>query len=201
MKFDPPSVPFGSQAIILLAEDDPDDVLLMKLAFRRAGLTNPVHVVTSGEDAIEYLKGALEAKSSGWPVPLLISLDINMPFATGFEVLDWIRAQHALDEVPVVVMSQSDRGKDANRAVQLGARSYLVKPACFDGLVGMMRIFKSLVEQVEHGPIGMSTNLPLDRKGTNSGEPGVRHVRHMPIAGGRHNPAFNQQRLPRSAIG
>ena len=152
MKPDESSPPTGSQAIILLADDDSDDVLLMKLAFKKADLSNPVHVVTAGSEAIEYLKGALEAKSCGCPVPLLISLDINMPQGTGFEVLDWIRQQPALDEVPVVVMSQSDQGKDANRAIQLGARSYLVKPASFDGLVGMMRIFKSLVEQVERGP-------------------------------------------------
>ena len=151
MKLDPPSTPAGSQAIILVAEDDADDVLLLKLAFKKAGLSNPVHVVTAGSEAIEYLKGALEAKSSGCPAPLLISLDINMPGGTGFEVLNWIRHQPGLDEVPVVVMSQSDQGKDANRAIQLGALSYLVKPASFDGLVGMMRIFKSLVAQVEKG--------------------------------------------------
>ena len=152
MKFDQSSSPPSSQTIILLADDDPDDVLLMKLAFAKAGLSNPVHVVTAGSEAIEYLKGALEAKSCGCQVPLLISLDINMPQGTGFEVLDWIRRQPGLDEVPVVVMSQSDQGKDANRAIQLGALSYLVKPASFDGLVGMMRIFKSLVEQVEKRP-------------------------------------------------
>jgi CheY-like chemotaxis protein len=141
-----------AQAIILLAEDDTDDVLLMRLAFRKAGLTNPVHVVATGAEAIDYLMGAIEAKSTGSPAPLLISLDINMPMMTGFEVLNWIRTQPALDEVPVVVLSQSDQGKDANRAIQLGARSYLVKPASFDGLVGIIRIFKTLVEQVESGP-------------------------------------------------
>lgn len=141
--------PSVSAAIILLAEDNADDVLLMKMAFRKAGLTNSVHVVSSGAEVIEYLKGALDAKSSGSPVPLLISLDINMPMGTGFEVLKWIRHQPGLDGVAVVVVSQSEEGKDANRAVQLGAKSYLVKPSSFDGLVGMMQIFKSLVEQVE----------------------------------------------------
>jgi two-component system response regulator len=152
MKFDQPGAAAGAHATILLAEDSIDDVLLMKLAFKKAGLTNPVHVVATGTEAVEYLKGAIEAKSSGSPVPLLISLDIGMPMGTGFEVLNWIRMQPALDEVPVVVLSQSDEGKDANRAIQLGARSYLVKPASFDGLVGMIRIFKSLIDQVESRP-------------------------------------------------
>ena len=149
MKLDQACAATAARAIILLAEDNPDDVLLMKLAFRRAGLNNPIHVVTTGTEAVEYLRGALEARCSGSLVPLLISLDINMPLGTGFEVLNWIRQQPALDGVPVVVLSQSDQGKDANRAIQLGARSYLVKPSSFEGLVGMMRIFKSLLEQVE----------------------------------------------------
>lgn len=139
-------------ATILLAEDNADDVLLMKLAFKRAGLNNPIHVVTSGMDAIEYLKGAVDAKSSGCPAPLLISLDIDMPLANGFEVLNWIRSQPRLDEVPVVVVSQTAHGKNANRAVQLGARSYLVKPGSFEGLVQMMKTFKTLVDQVERTP-------------------------------------------------
>ena len=139
-------------ATILLAEDNADDVLLMKLAFKKAGLNNPIHVVTSGMDAIEYLKGAVDAKSTGCPAPLLISLDIDMPLANGFEVLNWIRSQPRLDEVPVVVVSQTPHGKQANRAVQLGARSYLVKPSSFEGLVGMMKIFKTLVDQVEKSP-------------------------------------------------
>ena len=139
----------ATRAVILLAEDNPDDVFLMKLAFRKAGLNNPIHVVTTGTETVEYLRGALEAKCSGSLVPLLISLDINMPMGTGFEVLNWIRQQPALDGVPVVVLSQSAQGKDANRAIQLGARSYLVKPSSFEGLVGMMRIFKTLLEQVE----------------------------------------------------
>jgi len=149
MKPDQGDAMSAARAVILLAEDNADDVLLMKLAFRKAGLHNPVHVVTTGTEAVEYLRGALQARCSGSLVPLLISLDINMPMGTGFEVLNWIRQQPALDQVPVVVLSQSDQGKDANRAVQLGARSYLVKPSSFDGLVGMMRIFKTLVEQVE----------------------------------------------------
>lgn len=164
-------------AIILLAEDDTDDVLLMRLAFRKAGLTNPVHVVATGAEAIDYLMGAIEAKSTGSPAPLLISLDINMPMMTGFEVLNWIRTQPALDEVPVVVLSQSDQGKDANRAIQLGARSYLVKPASFDGLVGIIRIFRTLIEQVESAdpPTGANQQLndagdPNDRRAESSSQ-------------------------------
>jgi CheY-like chemotaxis protein len=136
-------------ATILLAEDNADDVVLMKLAFKKAGLTNPVHVVSNGSEAIEYLKGALEAKSTGCAIPLLISLDLGMPICNGFEVLAWIKKKPELEHVPVLILSQSERPKDINRANNLGANTYLVKPANFQGLVGIIGIFKKMLEQVE----------------------------------------------------
>src|SRR5438034_1470289 len=135
-----------NQAIILLAEDSRDDVLLMKRALQRAGLTNPVHAVCDGSEAIEYLKGAVEAKSSGYRIPLLICLDLNMPRMDGFQVLRWIREQRALEGIPVVIISQSDNRPDINRATHLGANSYLVKPANFEGLVNMMGTVRQILE-------------------------------------------------------
>ena len=139
----------ATQAIILLADDNADDVLLMKRALRRAGLMNPVHVVADGTEAIEYLKGAVEAKSSGYPIPLLICLDLIMPRMDGFEVLRWIREQPPLEGIPVVIISQSNHKPDINRATHLGANSYLVKPANFDGLVKLMGTVRQILETVE----------------------------------------------------
>jgi CheY-like chemotaxis protein len=139
----------ANQAIILLAEDNEDDVLLMKRALHKAGLSNPVHVVSDGFEAVEYLKGAVEAKSSGCEIPLLICLDLNMPGLSGFEVLGWIREQPLLKGVPVVIISQSDNRPDINRASHLGANSYLVKPANFDGLVSMMATMKQMLGTLE----------------------------------------------------
>lgn len=136
-------------ATILLAEDNADDVVLMKLAFKKAGLRNSVHVVSNGAEAIEYLKGALDAKNAGCSIPLLITLDLTMPICNGFEVLTWIREQRGLKKVPVLILSQSERPRDINRANNLGVNAYLVKPANFKGLVGMISIFKKMIEQVE----------------------------------------------------
>ena len=135
-------------ATILLAEDNADDVVLMQLAFKKAGLTNPVHVVSNGSEAIEYLKGALQARSAGSAIPLLITLDLNMPLCNGFEVLSWIKKQAAFKDVPVLILSQSERARDINRATHLGANAYLIKPSNFDGLVGMIEIFKKMLSQV-----------------------------------------------------
>ncbi len=137
-------------ATILLAEDNADDVVLMQLAFKKAGLTNPVHVVSNGNEAMEYLKGALEARSAGSAIPLLITLDLNMPLCNGFEVLSWIRKQPAFKGVPVLILSQSERPRDINRATHLGANAYLIKPSNFDGLVGMIEIFKKMLDQVSN---------------------------------------------------
>lgn len=143
--------PMNKAATILLAEDNSDDVVLMKLAFKKAGLSNPVHVVSDGAEAIEYLKGAVEAKSTGCAIPLLISLDLKMPICNGFEVLRWIREQPALKNVPVLILSASETPKDVNRANNLGANAYLVKPANFQGLVNIMGIFQRILTQVENG--------------------------------------------------
>jgi CheY-like chemotaxis protein len=138
-----------NHAIILLADDNADDVELMKRALLQAGLVNPVHVVSDGLEAIEYLKGAVEAKISGYCMPLLICLDLVMPGRDGFQVLRWIRQQPNLAGIPVVIISQSDDGPDINRATQLGANSYLVKPANFAGLVNMMETIKQILGTVE----------------------------------------------------
>ena len=136
-------------ATILLAEDNSCDIELMKRAFQRVGLSNPVHVVSNGQEAIEYLKGAIEAKSSGYPILLLISLDIRMPMLDGLEVLRWVKKQPELSEIPVLVVSQSEDPPARDRASHLGANSYLVKPTNFDDLVLMMGTFKEIVARLE----------------------------------------------------
>ena len=134
---------------ILVAEDCSDDVVLMKLAFKKAGLLNPIHVVSNGVEAIEYLQGALQAKKAGCHAPLLVSLDLNMPLLNGIEVLRWIKKQPALKQTSVLVMSQSKCQNDKARAIRLGAQAYLVKPSSFDKLVEMVGIYKNLLGQLE----------------------------------------------------
>src|SRR5690348_3828721 len=109
-------------ATILLAEDDPDDVLLTNIALRKARLANPLQVVRDGEEAIAYLRG--EGKFGDrhhFPLPILLLLDLNMPKLNGFQVLEWLRQQPELSHMPVAVMTSSDHDPYVSRAFELGA--------------------------------------------------------------------------------
>jgi CheY-like chemotaxis protein len=125
---------------IVLAEDDPNDVLLIRRALARANIANPVAVVADGEAAVAYLEG-LDANGDPSPhgAPVLLLLDLKMPRLSGFEVLEWLRAQPALGRLPVVVLTSSREMTDINRAYELGANSYLVKPGSPDELLEIVR--------------------------------------------------------------
>lgn len=137
------------QAIILLADDNPSDVALTQRALRAAHLPNPVQIVATGQEVIEYLTGAIHARHSGARIPLLILLDLRLPDLTGFEVLKWIRTQESLASVPVVIYTGSENPSDVNRAMHLGANSYWVKPSSFQGLVSLMLLLKTKIDAIE----------------------------------------------------
>lgn len=125
---------------VLLVEDNEDDVLFVRRAFRRAKLSNPIFDVADGDAAIAYLSGEDEhADRARHPLPTLILLDIKLPRRSGLEVLEWLRAQPDLRRIPVVVLTSSRESADVDRAFDLGASGYLVKPVDFDGLLDMVK--------------------------------------------------------------
>ena len=126
---------------ILLVEDDSNDVLLMQRAFRKANLTIPLQVARDGQEAMEYLdhQGNFGDVTRYSP-PTLILLDLKMPRKDGFETLEWLRQQPALKRTVVVVLSSSREIGDINRAYDLGANSYLVKPGDFQTLVELVNL-------------------------------------------------------------
>lgn len=129
-----------SYLTILLVEDDENDILLIQRAFRKAKLSNPLQVVRDGEQAVAYLRGDSEfADRSRSPLPIVILLDLKLPRLGGHEVLGWLRAQESLKRIPVVVLTSSKESADVNRAYDLGANSYLVKPVEFDNLIEMVK--------------------------------------------------------------
>ena len=128
---------------VLLVEDDPDDVLLTQRAFRKLGVPTSMQVVGDGEQALAYLMGGGDyADRERFPLPDLMLLDLKLPRRSGFEVLEWLRAQPGLRRLPVVVLTGSRESVDVNRALDLGANSYLVKPVGFDDLLEVVRTLR-----------------------------------------------------------
>ncbi len=128
------------ECVILLAEDDVNDVLLVQRAFQKSSIANPLQVVRDGEEAVAYLSGNLQyADRDRYPLPVLLLMDLKMPRRSGLEVLVWLRQQPGLKRLPVVVLTSSNQSPDINRAYELGANSYLVKPAGFDSLVELVK--------------------------------------------------------------
>lgn len=117
---------------ILLVEDDLNDIFLVKRAFKMAHIQNPLQVVTDGLEAMSYLRGdGKHADREAYPLPRLVVMDLKMPRKTGFEVLEWVKRDRRLRLLPVVIVSSSDNPADINRAYELGANAYMVKPVDF----------------------------------------------------------------------
>lgn len=125
---------------ILLVEDDHDDGLLIQRAFRKAKIANPIQVASDGDEAVAYLGGkARYGDRRRFPLPVLILLDLKLPRRSGFEVLEWLRSQPGLKRTPVVILTSSKETVDINRAYELGANSYLLKPVTFEALQEIMQ--------------------------------------------------------------
>lgn len=119
---------------ILVVEDEDDSVTLLENAFRKAQFVNPVHRVSHGALAMEYLTNATDAKKKNVPLPALVLLDLKLPLVSGLEVLRWIRAHPALRSLIVIVFTSSTAPKDIEEAYRAGANSYLVKPTTINAL-------------------------------------------------------------------
>lgn len=147
--------------VILLVDDNPHDVVLIRLAFRRVGIIDTIHLVKDGVEAMRYIKGeGAYADRHQFPTPTLVLLDLKMPQTSGFEVLSWIREQSVLTNVVVVVMSGSKNDADIDRAYALGANSYLVKPSRFEEMVKMMETFKDYTTWRKTTGAGSRLNMP-----------------------------------------
>ena len=125
--------------VILVAEDDPDDRLLMREAFEESRLANELHFVEDGEELLDYLNKRNAYADQNAPYPGLILLDLNMPRKDGREALAEIKESPELRRIPVVVMTTSKAEEDILRTYDLGVSSFIVKPVTFDGLIRVMQ--------------------------------------------------------------
>ena len=125
---------------ILMADDDPDDRLLVQDAFDDIRLANPLVFVEDGIGLMDYLHRRGEyAHLAGTPLPGLILLDLNMPKKDGREALKEIKSDPALRTIPIVVLTTSNAEEDILRTYDLGTNSFIVQPVTFDKLVEIIR--------------------------------------------------------------
>lgn len=140
---------------ILLVDDDPADVLIIREALESAA-AHAVHVVEDGLQALAYLRR--EGPFSGAIRPDLVLLDLNLPRKSGQEVLAEVKADPDLRVIPVVIVSSSDAPQDIMTSYARHANGYLVKPGTFDA-------FATLIRQA--GDFYLSTarvpHLPMDQ--------------------------------------
>ncbi len=151
-------------SLIVGADDDADDVDLLRILLRKAGIDHPTHFYRQGEEIVAALGELIESSLKKAICPLLCFLDVKMPAMNGHDVLKWIRSQPALDLLPVVMLSSSDHPDDIKQAAQNGAQCYLTKypqPA----------ILREVIDEAERLALGapaaecfrMPTNLLLVR--------------------------------------
>ena len=123
---------------ILLVEDDPNDVELIKLALESYNFVNQIDVVMDGEEALTYLQGRA-GESFATPLPRLVLLDLKLPKVDGIDVLRAIRNHPRTRELVVVVMTSSAESQDLNACYDLSVNSYIVKPLDFQQFIEVTR--------------------------------------------------------------
>lgn len=129
--------------VLLVAEDDASDALLLELSLRRTGSHFKMVRVSNGEEAIRYVEGhGVYANRALHPMPHVVLLDLKMPGKDGFAVLRW-RRETLRRALPMIVFSSSNLRQDVEQAYALGANSFVVKPTAPERLDAMV---KSLYE-------------------------------------------------------
>jgi CheY-like chemotaxis protein len=126
---------------ILLAEDNPADVYLIREALKEHGIDCPVHVVWDGKEVLQFIE---ESGSAAHRLGLII-LDLNLPRHDGIEVLQRLRDTEGLSHVPVVVLTSSDSPRDRVVASEFGATCYLRKPFSLEQFLSLGGVFKDLL--------------------------------------------------------
>jgi CheY-like chemotaxis protein len=129
--------------VILLVDDDPNDRFLVRRAFEKLGIQNPLHEVSDGDEAIAYLSGDGPYKDRDkHPFPGILLLDLQMPRVDGLAVLRWIRATPTHAGLLIIVLSRVDEIRMVNSAYALGANSFLTKPGNEQDLHQLISAFR-----------------------------------------------------------
>lgn len=140
---------------ILIADDDPDDRLMTRDAFRECRLHNPLQFVSDGEELMDYLQRRGKfADEVAYPMPGLVLLDLNMPRKDGREALREIKEDAALCAIPVVVLTTSKAEEDVARSYRDGVNSFITKPVSFAALLEVVQTLGKYWLQIVDLPEG-----------------------------------------------
>lgn len=126
---------------ILLVEDSPVELDLALQAFHQHHISNPVVVCRDGEEALEYMASHTTPDDPG--LPLLVLLDVGLPKVNGLGVLREFHKDPLWQQIPVVVLTTSREKQDVAAAYQMGANSYITKPADFDAFAQVINTIKN----------------------------------------------------------
>ena len=131
--------------VVLFAEDNEDDVFLLRRAFERTGLDVDMHRAKDGRETVEYLEGAGKyADRQRYPIPMVLVLDLMMPGLHGVEVIRWVRAESGVVSLPILVASDSIRRAEVERAMRAGASWFIRKQWDFKQIAGLVSLLKAL---------------------------------------------------------
>ena len=126
---EPEDLGSSDRDVVLWAEDNDNDAILMARAWRQAQVEDQLVRVKDGAEVIEYLKGeGAYYDRQQHPLPRLLLLDIKMPQKSGMEVLEWLHAQPRFKDLPTVILTSSGASSDVREAARLGVKGYLIKP-------------------------------------------------------------------------
>lgn len=128
---------------ILIVDDNPGDIELVRIAFEMAGIPVVIESVPDGIEAMRLLSASAKDKN----LPAMVLLDLNMPRANGFEVLDFMCVRHLVDQVPVIILSTSRQLEDRRRCLALGARAMHSKPESILDLRRLIEDFRVYLSQ------------------------------------------------------
>jgi two-component system response regulator len=129
---------------VLLVEDNPTDVFVIKEVMRRTGLNVRLHVLTNGEEALRYLDRFTGTVSPD--CPSLIILDLNLPRVTGIEILRRLRGSEPSDQTPVIIVTSSTAERDRTAVQKLGADGYFQKPNDLSAYIELGKLVKRVLE-------------------------------------------------------
>jgi CheY-like chemotaxis protein len=149
---------------ILLVEDDEGHARLLEKNLRRGGMINRLIRVADGQEAVDYVSrtGAYQ-DSEQFPLPSVILLDVRMPRLDGFEVLAHLKGTTQLMKIPVIMLTSTDNQKEIDRAYELGANGYVVKPVSVESFIDRVVKLGMFIEVIEL-PDSDGGNGPDDRQ-------------------------------------